>query len=120
MNIAAFDIGGTALKMGIATVQGKLLQTDKAAIRNSDGDAILAQMLNWVTAHPGLEGIAISAPGYVNPHTGFIEMGGAIRRFDQFAMKGWLEAQTGLPVTVENDANCAGRARRKISITFWY
>ncbi len=112
MNIAAFDIGGTALKMGIATAQGELLQTDKAAIRNSDGDAILAQMLNWVTAHPGLEGIAISAPGYVNPHTGFIEMGGAIRRFDQFAMKGWLEAQTGLPVTVENDANCVLLAER--------
>jgi beta-glucoside kinase len=33
----------------------------------------------------------LSAPGYVNPHTGFIEMGGAIRKFDNFAIKRWLE-----------------------------
>lgn len=112
MNIAAFDIGGTALKMGIATMSGELLQTDKAAIKNSDGDAILAQMLTWVASHPEAEGIAISAPGYVNPHTGFIEMGGAIRRFDRFAMKAWLEEQTGLPVAVENDANCVLLAER--------
>jgi beta-glucoside kinase len=112
MKIAAFDIGGTALKMGVATTQGVLLQTAKAAIKHSDGDAILTQMLNWVTLHPDLEGIAISAPGYVNPHTGFIEMGGAIRRFDHFAMKAWLVQHTGLPVTVENDANCVLLAER--------
>ncbi|HDX4048625.1 TPA: ROK family protein [Enterobacter soli] len=112
MNIAAFDIGGTALKMGIATTQGELLHTDKAAIKNSDGDAILSEMLHWVALHPDLEGIAISAPGYVNPHTGYIEMGGAIRRFDNFAMQAWLSEQTGLPVTVENDANCVLLAER--------
>ncbi|HDR2791918.1 MULTISPECIES: beta-glucoside kinase BglK [Enterobacter] len=112
MNIAAFDIGGTALKMGIVTTQGELLHRDKAAIKNSDGDAILSEMLQWVALHPDLEGIAISAPGYVNPHTGYIEMGGAIRRFDNFAMQEWLSAQTGLPVTVENDANCVLLAER--------
>ena len=46
------------------------------------------------------------APGYVDPHSGLITMGGAIRRFDNFAMKSWLETRTGLPVSVENDANC--------------
>ena len=67
-------------------------------------------MLSWL-AHPSCEGIAISAPGYIDPHSGFITMGGAIRRFDNFAMKSWLETRTGLPVSVENDANCAaGRA----------
>ena len=68
-------------------------------------------MLSWLAAHPSCEGIAISAPGYIDPHSGFITMGGAIRRFDNFAMKSWLETRTGLPVSVENDANCAaGRA----------
>ena len=50
MNIAAFDIGGTALKMGIATTQGELLHTGKAAINDSDGDAILSAILSWVGA----------------------------------------------------------------------
>ncbi|WP_158610050.1 ROK family protein [Klebsiella pneumoniae] len=58
------------------------------------------------------EGIAISAPGYIDPHSGLITMGGAIRRFDNFAMKSWLETRTGLPVSVENDANCVLLAER--------
>jgi beta-glucoside kinase len=69
-------------------------------------------MLAWIAAHPACEGVAISAPGYVNPHTGFIEMGGAIRKFDNFAIKRWLEQQTGLPVAIENDANCVLLAER--------
>ena len=105
MKIAAFDIGGTALKMGVMTRDGRLLESAKQSINDSDGDHILQVMLSWLAAHPSCEGVAISAPGYVDPHSGFITMGGAIRRFDNFAMKAWLEARTGLPVSVENDAN---------------
>ena len=124
MKIAAFDIGGTALKMGVMTRDGRLLETAKQSINDSDGDHILQTMLSWLAAHPSCEGIAISAPGYVDPHSGFITMGGAIRRFDNFAMKSWLETRTGLPVSVENDANCvllpsAGRVKRRRWPIFW-
>lgn len=112
MKIAAFDIGGTALKMGVMTRDGRLLESAKQSINDSDGDHILQAMLSWLAAHPSCEGVAISAPGYVDPHSGFITMGGAIRRFDNFAMKAWLEARTGLPVSVENDANCVLLAER--------
>ncbi|BBQ82814.1 MULTISPECIES: beta-glucoside kinase BglK [Enterobacteriaceae] len=112
MNIAAFDIGGTALKMGVVTASGELLKKGKQPISNSDGEQILAAMEGWIAAHPECEGIAISAPGYVNPHTGYIEMGGAIRRFDRFAIKDWLEERSGLPVAIENDANCVLLAER--------
>lgn len=112
MKIAAFDIGGTALKMGVMTRDGRLLESAKQSINDSDGDHILQVMLSWLAAHPSCEGVAISAPGYVDPHSGFITMGGAIRRFDNFAMKAWLEARTGLPVSVENDANCVLLAER--------
>lgn len=112
MHIAAFDIGGTALKMGIVTREGGIIAKGKAAITDSDGDQILQHIMSWITAHPECEGIAISAPGYVNPHTGFIEMGGAIRKFDNFAIKTWLEERTRLPVAIENDANCVLLAER--------
>lgn len=112
MKIAAFDIGGTALKMGVVTNSGELLEKWKQPISNSDGERILAAMEGWLNDHPECEGIAISAPGYVNPHTGYIEMGGAIRRFDNFAIKDWLEERTGLPVSIENDANCVLLAER--------
>lgn len=112
MVIAAFDIGGTALKMGIIASTGELLEKGKQPIRDSDGEQILQAMLAWIAAHPECEGVAISAPGYVNPHTGYIEMGGAIRRFDNFAIKTWLEQRTRLPVAIENDANCVLLAER--------
>ena len=112
MKIAAFDIGGTALKMGVMTREGELLDKGKQTLIDSDGDQILQAMLAWIAAHPECKGVAISAPGYVNPHTGFIEMGGAIRKFDNFAIKAWLEQQVRLPVAIENDANCVLLAER--------
>lgn len=112
MSITAFDIGGTALKMGVVDADGQIQEKGKTAIVDSDGEQILYAMLDWVISHPQCAGIAISAPGYVNPQTGYIEMGGAIRRFDNFAMKAWLEEKTALPVTVENDANCVLLAER--------
>ncbi|EUJ31688.1 transcriptional regulator/glucose kinase [Listeria floridensis FSL S10-1187] len=110
--ITAFDIGGTALKMGIVSQTGKLLKTESVSITNSDGNQNLAAMLDWSEAHPDSIGIAVSAPGYVNPKTGYITMGGAIREFDEFDMKGYLEEKTGKKVAVENDANCVALAEK--------
>ncbi len=56
MKIAAFDIGGTALKMGVMTRDGRLLESAKQSINDSDGDHILQAMLSWLAAHPSCEG----------------------------------------------------------------
>lgn len=107
MNIAAYDIGGTSLKMGIVTDKGDILGKSKKDISNFSGDEILTGIIDWLGENPDCTGIAISVPGYVNPQTGFVTMGGAIRDFDNFPLKKWLVEKTGLPVTAENDANCA-------------
>ena len=36
MKIAAFDIGGTALKMGVMARDGRLLETARQSINDSD------------------------------------------------------------------------------------
>ncbi|EHL2824193.1 ROK family protein, partial [Listeria monocytogenes] len=41
MKIAAFDIGGTALKMGVVLPHGEIILTKSAEISGSDGDQIL-------------------------------------------------------------------------------
>lgn len=112
MPIAAFDIGGTSLKRGQVTEQGEILQQNHQPIPHCSGEAILSGILDGVRQYHGSTGIAISAPGYINPETGFITMGGAIRDFDGFPLQAWLEDKTGLRVTVENDANCALLAER--------
>lgn len=43
MKIAAFDIGGTALKMGVMARDGRLLETARQSINDSDGNRIYRQ-----------------------------------------------------------------------------
>lgn len=112
MRIAAYDIGGTALKMGVLNEKGEILAQEKTAVPNFSGEHILASIQAWLASHSECDGIALSVPGYVDPWTGFITMGGSLRDFDGFALQAWLQNKTGLPVSVENDANCALLAER--------
>ncbi|UIL54941.1 MULTISPECIES: ROK family protein [Pantoea] len=112
MNIAAFDIGGTSLKMGVIDAQGNILASDSADISHNDRDKILEQIIAWLKQNPSCSGIALSTPGYIDPESGYIAMGGTIRDFDQFNLSQWLTDKTSLPATVENDAHCALLAER--------
>lgn len=106
--VIAFDVGGTALKMGRVGPDGTLRQAMTVPIHKSDGKQIQAEMLKYLEAQEdSFVGVAISAPGFVNAETGYIEMGGAIREFDHFNLKEWLENEIHLPVSIENDANSA-------------
>ncbi|PZL85316.1 ROK family protein [Pantoea sp. ARC270] len=107
MNIAAFDIGGTSLKMGVVDDRGNILTQESTDISHNARDKILEEIVGWLEKNPGCEGIAVSTPGYIDPDKGFIEMGGTIRDFDQFHLSQWLTEKTSLPATVENDAHCA-------------
>ncbi len=107
MKIAAFDIGGTSLKMGVIDDQGNILTSDSADISHNARDKILDEILAWLEKNPGCVGIAVSTPGYIYADAGYIAMGGTIRDFDQFHLSQWLTEKTSLPATVENDAHCA-------------
>nr|WP_024968396.1 ROK family protein [Pantoea sp. IMH] len=107
MDIAAFDIGGTSLKMGITNAQGKILKSDSVDIAGQPREKILQEIMNWLKSNSPCAGIAVSTPGYVDSETGFITMGGTIPEFDDFHLKQWLEEKTSLPTSVENDAHCA-------------
>jgi len=107
MKIAAFDIGGTSLKMGIIDDLGNILTSDSTDISHQSREKILDEILAWLKKKPGCAGIAVSTPGYVDAEAGYIIMGGTIRDFDQFHLSQWLTEKTSLPATVENDAHCA-------------
>ncbi|MFC5733511.1 ROK family protein [Cytobacillus gottheilii] len=109
---AAFDIGGTEVKYAMLSMDGDFLHRGSFLTERDNGQLILNQMLDVLSQYKELTGIAISAPGFVNAYTGFIEKGGAITDFDGFNMKDYLEEKTGLPVTVENDVNCVALAEK--------
>ncbi len=60
-----------------------------------------------------ITGVAISSPGAVNKTTGAIEGASALPYIHHFDIRGELEARFVLPVSMENDANCAALAELK-------
>ncbi|WP_312541870.1 ROK family protein [Enterococcus sp.] len=109
MTILVFDMGGSAVKYGVWT--GNEL-TDKGKFTTpktwDDMKAQLKGVREEVTA--ALEGVGISAPGAVNAAERQINGISAIPYIHGFDIISELETLFDLPVTIENDANCAGLA----------
>src|SRR5690625_7949673 len=65
-------------------------------------------MANIIEQHDKIEGVAISSPGSVNQQERMIEGISAIPYIHLIPIYELLEETFALPVTIENDANCAG------------
>lgn len=102
--IIVFDIGGTSIKGGLF-VDDKL--TDKFTL---DVPATFEEMLELFkqkAQEVNATAISISTPGGVNAETGEGFGITAISYIPSLNMKTELQKLTGLPVAIENDANCA-------------
>lgn len=108
MNLVAIDIGGTTIKL--ATWNGKELKdihsVDTPATLEEFYD-VLTIAVNDIKKTTPVEGVAISSPGAVNKKTGVIEGASALPYIHNFEIVPELEKRFGLPVSIENDANCA-------------
>ncbi len=107
------DIGGTAIKYGLADELGKLLDKGSMETRAQDGvSAILHRIKEQVAAYQlqqSLDGIAVSTAGMVDPATGSILFAGNnLPGYTGTEVKAILERECGIPCEVENDVNCAG------------
>ncbi|MFD1900738.1 ROK family protein [Enterococcus termitis] len=110
-----FDIGGTTVKYGILDENGNILEKGSIATAY-EPDAFYTSLLKIVRdaqANYPIKGIGISAPGIVQ-EDGFMLTAGAIRPLYGENFKQKLESVTGLPVTVDNDANAVAIAEKWI------
>lgn len=111
MAILLFDWGGTSIKYGVWE-QVSLAET--ASVKTPDSwDKMKAQLLaifHDYRQRYTIQGVAVSAPGNVDPERG--EIGGlsAIPYIHRFPIVEELTALFRLPVSIENDANAAGIA----------
>lgn len=111
MAILAFDIGGTSVKYGIW--QGDSLSDVSSFPTPSSWQEMKNSLLTVKqqfeqTYH--LEGVAFSAPGAVDSQTGVISGISAVAYIHHFPIVADLEEWLELPVSMENDANCAALA----------
>lgn len=109
------DIGGTTIKLAFVTTEGEIVTKWEIPTNTSeDGKHITKDIAIAIEEKcQELEGnkanlisIGLGAPGFINMETGFIYQAVNIGWKD-FPLKEELEKETGLSVTVDNDANIA-------------
>lgn len=107
--ILCFDFGGTSIKCGIGKNDGTLSSLSKFKTPESL-DKLLEEMHNYYNEVKDIYeivGVSISSCGAVDSLTGII---GGISAIDYIHNINWKEIiknEFNLPLTIENDANCA-------------
>ncbi|BBM19413.1 N-acetylmannosamine kinase [Enterococcus avium] len=106
--ILAIDIGGSAIKSGLwgneALTELPSYPTPKT------WDEMKAYLKLLVDEHQITDGVAISAPGAVNVEEGVIYGVSAVPYLHRFPIKQELANFLSVPVSFQNDANCAALA----------
>jgi glucokinase len=110
------DIGGTKIAGGVVTESGRVLDRTRVPTPPDDEQATLAALFALVdelwARNPGVEAIGLGAAGLVDrpggnarwaPHNSYRRM--ELRRL--------LHERTGLPTSVDNDANAAAWAESR-------
>lgn len=111
MSLLVMDIGGSSVKFA---VWEKEQLVDKGSfVTPKTWDEMkqeMVQLKGKIDAKYTIDGVAFSAPGAVNQSKGVIEGASAVPYIHHFPVFFELEELFGCPVSMENDANCAGLA----------
>lgn len=108
-HIFAFDIGGTYTKFALIRDDGSIMKKNKASTPQSLEELLAFIKQKVDSLNERVRGIAISSPGAVSD-SGIIGGGSAIPYIHGPNIKDLVYEATGLPVHIENDANCAALA----------
>lgn len=111
MSILAFDIGGSSVKYGV-WVNEQLIQQDSFPLP-ADWTLMktaLQQVFDKIQNERQITGVALSAPGLVDEAKGEIRGVSAVPYLHHFPIQKELMVLFNVPVSMENDANCAALA----------
>lgn len=115
------DLGGTTIKFAILTDEGEIQQ--KWSIETnilSDGQLIIPDIIDSINHHIKMydmtpdqfDGIGLGSPGTINHEKGTIKGAFNLNWTNEVYPVRDIEKGTGLPVTIENDANVAALGER--------
>jgi glucokinase len=106
--LLGIDIGGTNIKIG-RVENGKVDEETIIAVdKNATKEVTLSSLFEAIDKvnRPNIIGIGVGVPGLVDPLTGIIYDIQNIPAWVEVALKDILEQRYGLPVSINNDANC--------------
>lgn len=104
----AIDLGGTNVRVGVVKggeVTGKLTRPCPSDLSCEDSVQYLIQLIETMM-DAGIQGIGIGVPSLVDAARGIVYNVTNIPSWKEVHLKSILEDKFGIPVCVNNDANC--------------
>ena len=109
----AIDVGGSATKVGILDEQGTILSKESFKTPRDTYEhlmSVLTKAFHWGKSQKNLHGVALSLPFVLDSVTGEVISEGPFPFISDKEIIADFENITGLPVSAENDGNCAALA----------
>jgi beta-glucoside kinase len=108
------DIGGTYIKYSLMDLEFNEEQPCSVPTRK-DPEEFIEQLYGIVNeVKDRISGIAISMGGFIDPETCGNTDFSVGENFKRYNLKDSLSSYSGLPVSVENDSNCAALAEHRL------
>ena len=112
------DFGGTSVKAGVVRLDTIIDHAPPIATQDfSDPDGLIDAIVRVIedlrARHPSVVAVGVGMPGFVDFENGLVYNLTNVRGWTGIPLKTLLEQKIGLPVVVENDANCMAFAEWK-------
>ena len=110
--IVAVDLGGTAIKSALVSVDGRILSRAETPTQaDTSRERVIENIINAVKqVHPGrVRGIGIGSPGWVNGETGEVNWIENIPVLNGVSLTDPVRQAFDCPVFIDNDATNAAR-----------
>jgi glucokinase len=109
--VIGIDLGGTAIKLGRFLQDGTCLETISLPTPQPANPQpvvkAIAQGVQQLNLNRTCKAIGLGMPGPTDKARRIARKSINLPGWDDVPVADWLEAQTGLPTALENDANCA-------------
>ncbi|MFJ6569382.1 ROK family protein [Streptomyces sp. NPDC091292] len=109
----AADVGGRHARIGVVLPGGGVRDVSNVPFEVADGPEAalprLVEHLETLAEQHGrdrLRGVGLSLPGPVDVAAGAVVLPSRMQGWNRFPVAAWLEERFGVPVAVDNDANC--------------
>jgi|ERR1035437_189959 glucokinase len=108
MKVLGIDIGGTNLRVGLVE-NNVVVRIESLKIKKDGRETEIIDDLNLLIGqflNEKIDGIGIGVPSLVDPEKGIVYDATNIPAWKKVHLKEQIEAKNGIPVYVNNDANC--------------
>jgi glucokinase len=108
MSFIGIDLGGTSVKGGLVGPEHILHKETALLNRQGTADEIFEQVCRLIASlwEHGVKGIGFAVPALINFSSGVIYDLNNIPKLDDFPLREKLFGRFGVPVLLQNDANC--------------